>query len=412
MCAVAVVEPARQLVEMIYFDAGGGHRASAIALKTVAEQQGRPWRIRMTNLRDVLEPADFIHHLIGIRAEDFYNAMLKLDLTAGVGPMLPIMHLLIRRMHARNVALLARHFIAQHIDLVVSLIPHFNRALFDGLRTADANPNRCPTPMVTIMTDLADCPPHFWIERQEQFLICGTATASHQALAMGLASGQVVQTSGMIVRPEFYESCEIRRADERQRLGLDPNLPTGLVMFGGYGSRRMVSIAQRMAESGQRVQLIFVCGYNQRLRDQLMGLKMPFPCAIEGFTRDIPLFMRLADFFIGKPGPGSLSEALVSGLPVIVERNASTMLQERYNTDWILQKQIGIVIRSFSEIAKAVGMMIDEEQHRLFQMRISKLNNRAVFEIPEILDQIMLVAHEKNTRQRLTPWPDCANLFG
>src|SRR5262249_21323529 len=140
----------RRLVEMIYFDAGGGHRASATALKAVAEQQGRQWRIRMTNLRDVLEPADFFRHLNGVRAEDFSNAILKFDLTLGVAAMLPIMHLLIRRMHARSVALLTRHFMAQPTDLVVSLIPHFNRALFDGLRKADANRNKRPTPMVTI----------------------------------------------------------------------------------------------------------------------------------------------------------------------------------------------------------------------------------------------------------------------
>jgi hypothetical protein len=169
MCAVSVVAPARRLVDMIYFDAGGGHRASAIALKTVAEQQGRPWCIRMINLRDVLEPADFIHHLTGVRAEDFYNALLKSNLTAGVGAMLPIMHMLIRRMHARIAALLARHFMEQQSHLVVSLIPHFNRALFDGLRTADANRNNCATPMVTIMTDLADCPPHFGLNARSSF---------------------------------------------------------------------------------------------------------------------------------------------------------------------------------------------------------------------------------------------------
>jgi 1,2-diacylglycerol 3-beta-galactosyltransferase len=400
MCAVSVVAPARRLVEMIYFDAGGGHRASAAALKTVAELQGRPWCIRMTNLRDVLEPADFIHHLTRVRAEDFYNSLLKLNFTAGVAPMLPVMHMLIRRMHPRNAALLACHFMAQPADLVVSLIPHFNRALFDGLRIANGDRHNCATiPMVTIMTDLADYPPHFWIERQEQFLICGTDAAARQALAMGLDSGRVVQTSGMIVRPEFYKKREIRRADERRRLGLDPELPTGLVMFGGYGSRRMVTIAQRLAEGGQRVQLIFVCGHNQRLRERLMGLKLPFPCTVEGFTRDVPYFMRLADFFIGKPGPGTISEALVSGLPVIVVRNSSTMPQERYNTEWILRNQLGIVIRSFSDICPAVGMMIHEEQHRLFQTRISMLNNRAVFDIPEVLDRIMVMAREGRARQ-------------
>jgi UDP-N-acetylglucosamine:LPS N-acetylglucosamine transferase len=97
----------------------------------------------------------------------------------------------------------------------------------------------------------------------------------------------------------------------------------------------------------------------------------------------------LADFFIGKPGPGTISEALVSGLPVIVTRNSSTMVQERYNADWIIQNQVGIVIRSFAEIAGAIATVIDVEQSRRFRARIAKLDNRAVFEIPDILDQIM-----------------------
>ena len=401
MGAISRVAQARRVVEMVYFDAGGGHRSSAVALRTVAKQQGRAWSIRMTNLRDVLEPADFIHRLTGVRAEDFYNAMLKLDLTAGVRPILPLMHLLIRRMHVRNKTLLTRYFMSHPADLVVSLIPHFNRALFDGLREADAHGKNCATPMVTIMTDLADSPPHFWIERQEQFLICGTIAAVRQALAMGLQSECVFQTSGMIVRPEFYEKRDIHRADERRRLGLNPELPTGLVTFGGYGSRRMLSIAERLAESGQKIQLIFVCGHNQRLRERIMALKMPFPCLVEGFTPDIPYFMHLADFFIGKPGPATITESLVSSLPVIVARNTSTMPQERYNTDWILQNQLGIVIRSFSEISTAVEMMIDEKQYQLFQKRISMFNNRAVFEIPEILDRIMMMADESHIRPEI-----------
>jgi hypothetical protein len=395
------VSPPGKMVDMIYFDAGGGHRASATALKTVAEQQNRPWRVRMTNLRDVLEPVDFIRRLTGIRAENLYNAMLKFDLTAGVGPMLPIMHMLVRRMHRQNTALLARHWMEERPDLVVSLVPHFNCAIFDGLRIADANCDGRTTPMVTILTDLADCPPHFWIERQDQFVICGTSTAARQALAAGLDPERVLRASGMIVRPEFYQQPEICRAAERRRLGLRPDLPTGLVMFGGYGSRRMVTIARRPAEDGQKLQLILLCGHNQRLREQLAAIKLPFPSYVEGFTRDVPYFMRLADFFIGKPGPGSISEALVMGLPVIVERNASTMVQERYNTEWIMQNRLGVVLGSFSEIGKAVAMIIDVEQFRHFRARIGMLSNRAVFEIPQMLDEVMAMPRESLSGRRI-----------
>ena len=56
---------------------------------------------------------------------------------------------------------------------------------------------------------------------------------------------------------------------------------------------------------------------------------------VEGFTKEVPRYMQLADYFIGKPGPGSISEAVAMRLPVIVERNAWTLPQERYNADWV-----------------------------------------------------------------------------
>ena len=99
--------------------------------------------------------------------------------------------------------------------------------------------------------------------------------------------------------------------------------------------------------------------------------------------------MRLADFFIGKPGPGSISEALVMGLPLIVERNAWTMVQERFNTDWIARNEIGVVLPSFREIASAVATMLDREQLNRLRASVKAIDNRAVFEIPEILEALI-----------------------
>ena len=65
------------------------------------------------------------------------------------------------------------------------------------------------------------------------------------------------------------------------------------------------------------------------------------PAVIEGFSSKVDYFMSLADFFIGKAGPGSISEALQFGLPVIVEQNARTMPQERYNGTWLSGKAFG-----------------------------------------------------------------------
>jgi hypothetical protein len=381
-------------VDLIYFDAGGGHRAAAGALGAVLARRYPDWRVSLLNLRDLLEPVDFIQRLTGMRVEGFYNGLLKANLTAGIGPMLRVMHAIIRRMHPRMVPTLAAQWALRRPNLVVSLIPHFNRAIFEGLRKADADLGRPATPMATILTDLADYPPHFWIEPQEQFVICGTAAACNQALAAGLPPELILRTSGMIVRPEFYEPPTISRVTALHRLGLDPERPTGLVMFGGFGSRRMELIARRVADAGLETQLIFLCGRNQDLRDRLAALDLPYRHHIEGFTAAVPDFMRRADFFIGKPGPGSISEALVTGLPVILERNALTMVHERFNTDWVLHEGVGLVVRSFSAIDHAITQLLDAERLTALRRRIHMGENRAIFELPTMLEAVMTGARD------------------
>jgi 1,2-diacylglycerol 3-beta-galactosyltransferase len=385
----AVADRKGQRADLIFFDAGGGHRASAMALETAAHRQHRSWYPNPVNLRDLLGPLDFIHNSIGVRFEDFYNGLLKRGLTAGTGAMLRLAQMLIALRHEHEVGMLARHWLASAPGMVISLIPNFNRAIFQGLRAADRAAGRVPTPMVTVLTDFADYPPHFWIERQEQYFVCGSSRAVEQAREMGHSSDRIFRTSGMIVRPEFYRPAQFSQDYERRRVGLKADLPTGVVMFGGFGSRRMISIARRIAAARLKTQLIFMCGHNHELRQRLAAMRLPYPHRVEGFTREPHHFMRLADYFIGKPGPGSLSEAWLMGLPVIVERNAWTMVQERYNTDFVRERQLGVVLSSFRDIAQGIAPMLDPEQLAGFRARVAALNNQAVFEIPSIVDDLI-----------------------
>jgi hypothetical protein len=97
--------------------------------------------------------------------------------------------------------------------------------------------------------------------------------------------------------------------------------------------------------------------------------------------------MSLADFFIGKPGPGSLSEAVHCGLPVITTLNAWTLPQERYNADWVRDQGVGVAIASFRGIAAAVADVI--ARLPALRSRVARLDNRAVFEIPTILMRLL-----------------------
>lgn len=368
-------------IDLVFFDAGGGHRSAATALRHVIVEQERDWDVRLVNLQEVLDSLDIFRKLTGIRMQDIYNLLLKRGWTLGSPQLTRAMQGIIRVYHPAQVRVLRRFWKTSRPDLVVSVIPNFNRAIHQSLPSG--------TPMVTILTDLADYPPHFWMERQDQYWICGTGHAVTQAQKLGHPPDRIFRTSGMILHPRFYEPVQVNRCAERRRLGLQPDLPTGLVLFGGQGSEVMLEIAQRLQASGLKLQLILVCGHNKKLAEVLRRISGPMPKYIEGFTKEIPYFMRVSDFFIGKPGPGSISEALSMQLPVIVERNAWTLPQERYNAEWIQEQEVGLVLRNFREIASAVRKLMEPDQYRLFCKNAAALNNRAVFEIPEILERIL-----------------------
>jgi UDP-N-acetylglucosamine:LPS N-acetylglucosamine transferase len=145
----------------------------------------------------------------------------------------------------------------------------------------------------------------------------------------------------------------------------------------------MLEIARSLPET----QLILICGRNQKLAAALRDLPASAPRFIEGFTAEIPYYMHLSDFFIGKPGPGSISEAVAMRLPVIVERNAWTLPQERYNVDWVRERNAGIVLDNFRGIAPAVERLLAGLD--AYRADVRKIQNRAVFEIPEILKTIL-----------------------
>ena len=366
-------------VDLIYFNAGGGHRMSALALEAAIREQHRPWQVRLVNLTEILDAKGVFRRVTGVAPEHLYNIRLQRGWTLGLAQELKLLQRMIRLGHAPMLRLLRSHWQRTAPDLVVSLVPNFNRVLYDSVVSSLPG-----VPYVTVMTDLADYPPNFWIERgQDQHIVCGTPRAAEQAAAMGYRAEQVHLTSGMIIRPEFYRPPLADRAAERRRLGLDEARPTGVVMFGGHGSRVMLDIARQLHD----MQLILMCGHNANLARSLRHAEAAAPRLVLEFTPDVVHYLQLADFFIGKPGPASLSEAVRLGLPVVTVRNAWTMPQERYNTQWVRDNGFGVVHESFRTIRTAVVELID----RLPECRknLRQCSNRAVFEVPEILASIL-----------------------
>jgi UDP-N-acetylglucosamine:LPS N-acetylglucosamine transferase len=373
-------------VDLVWFNAGGGHRAAALALEQVMREQQPGWTVRRVNLTEVLDPSALFRRTLGFEPEDLYNQRLASGFTLGLAQELKLLQAGIRLAHTPMVQRLAAHWRRTVPDLLVSLVPNFNRALHDSLAVA-----RPGVPFVTVMTDMADHPPAFWAEPGcAQHLVCGTAQAVRQALHAGLPPARVHRVSGMVLRPDFHAPPAHDRSADRAMVGLDAHTPAGLVLFGGTGSRVMKRIAARLPDTP----LVLMCGRNEALAAELRALPARAPRVVVGFTAEVARWMRRCDFFIGKPGPGSLSEAVSQGLPVITTRNAWTMPQERWNTEWVQQHGLGLVLRRFAQVDEAVPRLLAELP--AYRARVAALPNRAVFEVPVLLQQI-LQQHPRRT---------------
>lgn len=369
---------------IVFHHAGGGHRNAAEALKTILTAQDPAWEVTLLDIQELLDRIDVVRRSTGIRIQDSYNLILRRGWTRFTPQLLKVLQTTIKVYHRAIVKLLRSYWAEHPADLVLSVIPHFNRELAESLKASGSE----KPPFVTLITDLADYPPHFWIERESEYLIVGSERAKAQALTIGHSADHVFETSGMVLKPKFYEKTDIDRAAERRAHGLGPDRLTGIVLFGGHGSRVMLDIVKNLDSSQTDVQLILICGHNQKLESSLKAIKTRNRMLVLGFTTNVERYMAMSDFFIGKPGPGSISEALQFHLPVIVECNSKTLPQERYNATWVVEQGYGIVVRSFREIAAAVSQLTDAQTFEKFRQTTSTYSNRALFEVSDILETI------------------------
>lgn len=392
----------QRVLEIFYFNAGGGHSSAMNALKDVIAEHYPEWIVKPVDLQDLLKSLDPVHQTTRMlseslkkfrpdtpfkvtQAQDFYNNMLKKGSTRGMKMGLRMTQLFIKSITSQMEDLLRQHWQSEKNekpDLVVSVIPNFNRPLFNALK--DVHPS---VPYTTILTDMVDFPPHFWMENQDQIVVCGTGRAYNQAVASGYYQPQNIhKVSGMILRKSFYNLPEQLRLTHED-IGLNHAQPTAMIMFGGNGSSVSQDIVDQLRETTPDMQTIVMCGKNVELYKSLQGTPN---CHAVGFVTNVADYIRLSDIFIGKPGPGSISEAIHLGVPVIVECNSLTMPQERPNVKWVQDNGSGIAIKSFKTgIVEAVQHMTDHLDLYKDNIRRSVPPNRAVYEIVDLFDQIM-----------------------
>lgn len=357
---------------IVYIKAGSGHYAAAQALKACCEVRADV-TVELLDIRTILNEVDPISKLFHFNVEGIYDWQLRNGMMCGQRPMLRIAQWFIRHKYEQMHEALENYFRPRMFTSIVSVMPNFNRVIEDAARSMKI-------PSYIVMTDFEDAyAPHFWWEPgTSSTLIAPTERAYQQARAIR-DSTHVVKVSGCIVHPKFYNN--IPRGEFHFACQ-----PVGLVMYGGNGSEQMVTLARRL--QGADIPLIFVCGKNNKLADRIKSIiSNNDPWTVIGFTNEMECLMKQAHYFIGKPGPGAISEALVSGLPLLLD-DAGVMRQERYNVAFVLNSHFGskLTVRGWDRLNYA-EFLNDFWNHIPYRKNVINeyYENKAVYEIREML---------------------------
>ncbi|RME51095.1 MAG: galactosyldiacylglycerol synthase [Caldilineae bacterium] len=254
---------------------------------------------------------------------------------------------------------ITRYFREVQPDLIISVHPLMNHL---GVKLRDRAGLR-DVPFATVVTDMVTVHP-VWICPAVTLCTVPTEPARELAIRFGMPPEKVVVT-GQPVSLKFAARVADRPA-LRKKLGLHPERRAVLITGGGEGLGPIFEIARAIARSVPGVELLVVTGRNRQLRRRLEGVPWEVPAHIFGFVRNMPELMGAADLLITKAGPGTISEAFIAGLPLILSGHIPG--QETGNVAYVREHRAGAYAEDPRQIAALAAEWLDPHRDTLQQM--------------------------------------------
>jgi 1,2-diacylglycerol 3-beta-galactosyltransferase len=244
-------------------------------------------------------------------------------------------------------------------DIVVSVHPAMNHLGVKWVKKV-----RPKAPFYTVITDMVTVHPS-WVCPEVTACAVATPPAREQAVAAGMPAEKVA-VCGQPVGLKFAHLDEEKQV-LREQLKLVAERPCILIVGGGEGIGRVYEIARTIARMTAQAQLVIVAGRNKHLKQKLGNVAWEIPTQVHGFVENMPELMGAADILVTKAGPGTISEAFIAGLPVIISGYIPG--QERGNVDYVLKNEAGAYAEEPLEIAGLIGTWLQPENTELAQMK-------------------------------------------
>ncbi|CAI5469698.1 unnamed protein product [Closterium sp. Yama58-4] len=379
--ATAITEPEKKPADaerkkrvlILMSDTGGGHRASAEAIKSTFElEYGDKYEVTIIDLWKEHTPWPFNQmpksYSFLVRHETLWKVAFYATKPKFVHqPQMAATSAFVAREVSKGLdkykpdVIVSVHPLMQHIPLRVLR----SRGLLHRI------------PFTTVVTDLTTCHPT-WFHRLVTVCFCPTKDVAQRALKAGLQPPQI-RVHGLPIRPAFAKPSapkdELRRA-----LGMDLNLPAALLIGGGEGMGPVEATAKALAatlapagggEAVAKGQLVVICGRNKKLLAKLQAVKWPLPVLLKGFVTNMPDVMAACDCIITKAGPGTIAESMIRGLPMVL--NDFIAGQEAGNVPYVVDNGTGVFEENPKEIGNIVADWFGPKSDQFKQMAANAL---------------------------------------
>ncbi|CDF33474.1 Monogalactosyldiacylglycerol synthase, family GT28 [Chondrus crispus] len=258
-----------------------------------------------------------------------------------------------------------RYFEAAEADLIISVHPLVNTLSLSVLAYMRDLYGRPTPPYVTVVTDLGGAHPT-WFDGRADLTFVPSEPLQEMALENGVQEDRI-RMLGLPIRSSFWE--ESRSIDElRKELGMALHVPTVLLVGGGDGVGGIgaiadaiaVKIAEEVGTSGG--QLVVVCGKNKKLLEQMRARSWPVAVILKGFVNNMSEWMAACDILCSKAGPGTIAEAWIRGLPIIL--TGFLPGQEEGNVQLVTESGSGEFHASPAAIAACAARWVSDPELR------------------------------------------------
>jgi len=192
----------------------------------------------------------------------------------------------------------------------------------------------CHSPMNSMLSHwkekgLIDVPLHsvvtdyrvhrMWAQNRVDHYYVASEQTKNELAGFGIDK-EKIEVSGIPIKPDFAKTEKPAKAELREKLGIDPELPVVLMMGGSLGLGPFSDMAKALAGLETPVQMVCITGKNEAKKAELeeLGKTLSMPMKVLGYAGNVNEWMDACDLIISKPGGLTTSEIFAKKIPMII----------------------------------------------------------------------------------------------